>query len=111
MGRSTLAVIVGYLVIAIGVIAMFGRWFRSPEQVPTTKFMLFAVTYGFIAVIFGGYVTGLVARTVPVKHVLALVGICVLMAIVSFVAGGGRQPVWFQAANMVVMVSGVLLGG
>jgi NhaP-type Na+/H+ and K+/H+ antiporter len=35
----------------------------------------------------------------------------VLMGIVSMVASAGQEPFWYQIANMVVMVSAVVLGG
>ncbi len=111
MGRSVLSVIVGYLVMAIAIMALFAIWFRGKETPPSEEFMLFSLGYGFVFAVVGGYVTAMIAGRSELKHALALALLSVLMGIVSMVASAGREPRWYQIANMVVMVSAVVLGG
>jgi len=111
MGRSILSVIVGYLVMAIAIMALFAIWFRGKVTPPSDGFMLFSLGYGFVFAVVGGYVTAMIAKRSEMKHAMALAVFSVLMGIVSMVASAGQEPFWYQIANMVVMVSAVVLGG
>jgi hypothetical protein len=111
MWRSILAVVVGYLVMAVAVMVLFAIAFRAPDQKPTVGFMVFAVGYGFVAAIAGGYVTAAIARRAPLAHAAALAVVSAAMGLVSLITSGGREPVWFLGANVVAMIAGVLLGG
>ena len=72
MGRSILAVIGGYAVMATAVIALFVLWFQEPSTEPTVGLMVLSLGYGFIFAIVGGYVTGLIAKRSEIQHVIAL---------------------------------------
>ena len=109
--RSLLAVVCGYFAMATVVMALFAVAFRIPGTTPTMGFMLLSLGYGFFAAGLGGYVAAVVARREAIKHAAALAGLCTALGVVSGVAEGGRAPLWYQIANIAVMVPGVLLGG
>ena len=111
MGRSILSVIVGYLMMALAIMALFAIWFRGKDAAPSDGFMLFGLGYGFVFAVVGGYVTAMIAKRSEMKRAMALAIFAVLMGIVSMIAYAGREPRWYQIANMVVVVTGVLLGG
>ena len=113
MGRSILAVIAGYAVMAIAVMALFAIWFRGqvPTEAPSSEFMLFSIAYAFVFAVLGGYITALIARRSEMKHVLVLAAFGLLMGIVSMITAAGQEPLWYQITNMVVMMAAVILGG
>ena len=111
MLRSIAAVVLGYLVLAAPIIALFAAWFRTPAAVPTPAFMRFSLAYAFAFAVVAGYLTGVVARRLEMAHAVALAALCALLGLASMVTTAGREPVWYQAANLGFMVAGVLLGG
>jgi hypothetical protein len=115
MGRSILAVIAGYLIIAVAVMALFAISFpdADPANIPAPSmgFMLFSIVYGFVFAVLGGYVTALLAKRAEMKHTLALGALGVVLGIISMVTAAGREPLWYQITNMVVIAAAVLLGG
>ena len=111
MTRSILAVIVGYLTMAVAIIALFAISFRQPDAAPTQTFMLLSLVYALFAALAGGYVTALIARRKELKHTIALATFAALMGIVSMIVSAGQEPLWYQIANIAVMVPAVLLGG
>jgi hypothetical protein len=111
MGRSVLAVVVGYLVMAIAVVALFAVWFREPNAVPSRGSMLFSLSYGFLFGVVGGYVTALIARRSEVRHAIALAGLLAIRGAVPLIASAGQEPLWYQVATILVMVFAVMLGG
>lgn len=111
MIRSVLAVVAGYAAMAIAVMLLFVIVLYSPEHQPGVAFMLGAIAFAFLAAILGGFVAALVARRAPMRHALGLAGLCVSMWIVSAIGSSGKEPLWFQVCNLVVMLAGVLAGG
>jgi peptidoglycan/LPS O-acetylase OafA/YrhL len=111
MGRSILSVIAGYLIMAIAVIALFVIWFRGPEATPSGGFMVFSLGYGLVVAGIGGYATAAIAKRREMAHALSLAGFSLLMGIISMFMADGREPLWYQLANMAVMVCAVVLGG
>ena len=73
--------------------------------------MLFSLFYGFMAATGGGYITALVARDRELAHAMALAGLSVLLSLVNMYTAAGKEPIWYQVSNMVLVVPAVLLGG
>ena len=92
MGRSILSVIVGYLVMAIAIMALFAIWFREKEAAPSDGFMLFSLGYGFVLAVVGGYVTAMIAKHSEMKHAMALAVFSVLMGLFRWLLRRGRSP-------------------
>jgi peptidoglycan/LPS O-acetylase OafA/YrhL len=111
MGRSILSVIAGYLIMVIAIMALFMIWFRGPEATPSGGFMVFSLGYGFVCAGIGGYATAAIAKRREMAHALSLAGFSLLMGIISMFMADGREPLWYQLANMAVMVCAVVLGG
>jgi hypothetical protein len=95
MGRSLLAVIAGYAVMAAAIMILFALWFRDPTTVPSQGFMLFSLGYGFIFAVLGGYLTALLARRAEMKHTLALAGFSALLGGASMITFAGQEPLWY----------------
>lgn len=111
MIKSVAAIIAGYVVMAIAIVALFAAWFGPESGVPAKGFLIYSLAYGFFAATTGGYVTALVAGRAELKHAVGLAVVAVTMAIISAIMNAGREPLWYQFANVVVMTDGVLLGG
>jgi peptidoglycan/LPS O-acetylase OafA/YrhL len=111
MARSIAAVIVGYLVLAVAIMALFAVWFGSSDAQPTGAFMIYSLIYGLMAAIVAGYITALIAGRAEMRHAIALAAVALILGIVSMVMAGGREPLWYQVANLFVVVDGVLTGG
>ena len=115
MLRSILAVIVGYLVLAIPVFILFFAWFGgyNPQNLPEPGmgFMLFSLVFGFVFAGGGGYVCALIARRSEMNHAVALAALIVAMSIISIISAAGNEPLWYQLATLVIAVMAVLIGG
>jgi hypothetical protein len=69
---------------------------------------------GLLAAILGGWLATRLAPAAPHKHVLALAGLVVLMALVTARTQGpdaSAQPPWYPWATAAIGLAGVLLGG
>jgi hypothetical protein len=115
--RSVLAVLGGFLTMAIGVMLFTGvfkmlalSWF-AVEGVPTAPYLAVNVAYSFVAALAGGYVAAWIAVRLPVQHALALGGFVVVMSTVSAMHHDNRQPRLYQVTLAVLMPFAVLLGG
>ena len=115
MLRSILAIIVGYLTFAIPIRILFLIWFGMPDpnNMPTASmgFMLFSIVFGFVFTIAAGYVAALIANRLEIKHATILAGVLILLAIVNMITAAGNEPFWYQIVNLIIGVTGVLLGG
>jgi len=111
MLRSIGAIAAGYLLIAAAIIILFAVTFPDPLATPSRGFMLFSLAYGFVFGILGGYVCGLIAQRAEVKHAAVIAGIGILLSILSMALAAGKEPLWYQWANMLVLSLAVLLGG
>lgn len=111
MLRSVGAVAAGYLLIAAAIIILFAVTYPDPTVIPGQGFMLFSLVYGFIFGILGGWVCGLIAKRAEIKHAAVIAGIGILLTLLSMLFAPGREPMWYQLANMAVLTAAVLLGG
>ncbi|MFN2400708.1 MAG: hypothetical protein ABR543_19045 [Gemmatimonadaceae bacterium] len=111
MIRSIAAIIAGYLVMAISIVGLFAAWFGPQAGVPARGFLIYSLVYGFFVAITGGYVTALVAGRAELKHAVGLAVLAAIAALISAVMYAGREPLWYQFANLVVVTDGALLGG
>ncbi|HXF48540.1 MAG TPA: hypothetical protein VNL73_03815 [Verrucomicrobiae bacterium] len=111
MLRSVGAVVAGYLLIAAAIIILFAVAYPDPTAIPGRGFMLFSLVYGFLFGTLGGWVCGLIARGAEIKHAAVIAGIGILLTLLSMLFAPGREPMWYQLANMAVLTAAVLLGG
>lgn len=119
MIRSVLAVVSGYLVMAVGVILstilaakfMLGSVAMDGSVSPTSGYLLVNVLCSFAFAVLAGYVAGAVSRRQPILHGAA---VGVLMLVVAFLAASGssgRQPTWYPPLIAIGGAGLAVLGG
>ena len=118
MARKILAVIIGYAVLAILVMAItpvlskFLLGSATPsEHSPLTGMYLFTnLASGFLAATAGGYVAALIGRGQPAARIL---GVIVLLAGILFglLTKSGPQPQWYLLLLPLTGAAGVFVGG
>ena len=112
-----LALLAGFATMAVPVMLISGvlakrrpEWVGEPGK-PKRAYMAVNLGYSFLAAMAGGYVTGWIAGSGLLAHVMTLaIGVLVLLAL-SALDSRGKQPVWYLLALMAVMPLGVLAGG
>jgi hypothetical protein len=115
--KSVLAVLGGYLTMAIVVMLFTGGLkmlipSRFPtDGAPTGSYLTVNIAYSLVAALAGGYVSAWIAPRLPVQHAVALGVFTPVMSIVSAMQFGNRQPRWYQVLLAVLMPPAVVLGG
>ena len=116
--RSGIAVVAGYLTMAVLVMLIFlvlgivfPKAFPSDGALPRVPWVIFLLIWGLVAAIAGAYVTSLICRGSRVKHVLALLAVIVVLGFVTLAGNVGKQPLWYLIAQIVVGVVGGMIGG
>ncbi len=107
--RGVFAVLVGYLVFQVAIVLLFFYFVRGPQP-PGTAFLLFSLVYGFVFAFEGGYIAGLIGKSAPLRHAWMLAVVTLAMWLGSTISAWGKQPAWFQFANLIYL-PGILLGG
>ena len=115
--RSVLAVVAGYAAMAAVVIAfsvalkqVAPNWMGS-EGAPNSTYVVTNLIYSLSAAVLGGYVAASIGSRAPLAHACALAGIVFLLAIVSMMQMGDKQPRWYQVALIIVGTAGTVIGG
>ncbi|MCH8327855.1 MAG: hypothetical protein IID15_04940 [Candidatus Marinimicrobia bacterium] len=107
MVRSIAAVIIGYLVMVVPIVAVFSFYARKYGSKPGRAFMLIVQVVGFFAAILGGITVAMIAQDAVLKHAAALVGLSAAMWLVT---PSEDEPLWVRVFNLLVMIGGVFLG-
>ena len=120
--RSVLAVVAGFLVMAV--IVMIGTAvaarviLRQPlstirtgssEPLPL-EYLAANLSASAIAALCGGFLTAAIAGRSPLAHGLALAVVIVLMSILSMKQAGASQPRWYQLTLATAMPALALTG-
>lgn len=108
MVRSLIAIFAGYLLMALGVVALFAL--VSGDLLVAPEFLAVASLCNLALATAAGYVTALLAGNAPVSHGLGLIGLASGMWVMSAMAASGQEPLVFQLVNFGTMVLGVLVG-
>jgi hypothetical protein len=113
--RSALAILAGYITLTLALLGLFALWslIAAPGASldPSWTFIAIAVAWGFSAAALGGYLAGKIAGRLPFEHAFALALATGLIGVVSMAVSFEEQPVGFQVANLVVLMSGCVAGG
>ncbi len=118
MGRLILAVIIGYIVLALLVMAitpvvskiLLGTATPSEPTSLTGLYLSTNLASGFLAALAGGYVAALVGRGQTAARILS--GLVLLAGIVfGLLAKTGPQPQWYLLVLPILGGAGVFLGG
>lgn len=102
--RSFFAVMVGYMVMMVVVIALtlvFVKTMGLKSGNPTPGYLFLNGVYTFLAAAIGGYVTARIAEVKPMVAAGALAVLMAIMGILSYRHYTGMQPFWYQVMMMV----------
>src|SRR5450432_16820 len=111
MARSSLAVVVGYLIFALSAFAFFQVTGQPPHQAAPLPIMLGSIALGMTSALLGGYVAAWIARRRPLAHGVAVAAVLALGATVSLLGTLGKGAVWSQVAALALMAPCAVLGG
>lgn len=119
VARSILAVLAGYLTLAIltmATIALLGVFFPNQygaeTATPSVGWIVFNLVYSALFVIVGGYLTARLAPKAPQAHALVLGGIMALLALGGLLTAeaGGPQPMWYLVALVLMPLPATWVG-
>lgn len=115
--HAFLALLAGFATMTLVVIAVTAAltklapaWSRN-EGRPKPLYVLVNLSYTFAASAAGGYITAWAARENSLADVLALAVVVLVLGALSALQMRGRQPVWFQLAQVAISPLGVMAGG
>jgi ubiquinone/menaquinone biosynthesis C-methylase UbiE len=112
--RSGIAVLAGYMAMAIAVV-LTGSLTASimlpaVNAPPTAPYLYANLGLGLLAATLGGYVTARLSPGNPRAHLGALGGVILGLGLLSARAGG-MQPAWFRFGIIGIGLAGAALGG
>ena len=118
MGRSILAVVAGYVTMAVCVAVvlfitapLFGVSLSDPGE-PSTGFSIANLILGFPCGVLGGYVAGAVARNDEMRHAFILGMVGVILGIFNIIVGSGqKEPLYSRIVLVLYVLPASLLGG
>jgi hypothetical protein len=109
--RSALAIIVGYIVLAVSAVAL-DRIVMGAFQLPELFTVGLRTVAHFVAGIAGGYVAALLAGRAENEHGRLLALVVGAIWLISFFFWDGRPgPLWEQILMVVAMMAGAVPGG
>jgi hypothetical protein len=119
IGRSTVAILSGFLTIVVlslaidqvlHVLGVYPPW-GQPMYDPTLNAL--ALGYRLVISVLGCYITARLAPRAPVRHALILGAIGVVVSAAGGLAAAGRNlgPMWYPLALVVVSLPCAWLGG
>ena len=120
MFKSVLSVFGGYLVMVVATLVLFAAlgalapdsFGSDPSLAPGVGILLVILAAGLLCAIGGGWATARWAPRAPWMHVVALVGLLVVMSLVTMgLSSEQAAPAWYQVGLGLVGVGGALLGG
>jgi len=125
MFRSVIAVVSGFVVVMVVVIAGTAtaaalmipggmQAIANHAASPTPTYLAANLVVSVMAAVLGGWVAARMAPSRPMTHVYALAGLMVMMSLPSLLGYGdtvAMQPDWYRYLLPLVGVGGVLIGG
>ena len=119
MGRSILAIVVGFVLtgaLNVGTNTVLSR--VAPEMVPppgtpNTNTAALLVICGYVALfgVLGCYVTARLAPSRPLLHALIMGAIALAMSIPVTISVWNDTPAWFNVYNLLAVMPYAWLGG
>ncbi len=111
MGRSILAIVVGYLVFGLSAVALFQLAGVDPHAPVTGGSLIFSIAYGIVFALLAGYLTAWIARRRVLWPVLTVATIVALGAALSLLLARRDEAAWSQLATLILLAPAVVLGG
>lgn len=109
MIRSSVAVLGGYLVFALGAAFLFPLAGRDPKVWPGFAFAVFSTVFGMIFAFLGGYVAARIAAANRGRHALIVAGLIALVAVLSALLQASSASVWSEVCALVFMAPSAAL--
>jgi hypothetical protein len=94
-----------------GILQGLAPSFAALSAQPDLSYTIVNLGASFLAGAAGGYAAAWVAAANPLIHVLALALIVLAIAALSALQSRGKQPIWYQLAQVALSPVGVFAGG
>ncbi|AXC13178.1 hypothetical protein ACPOL_3899 [Acidisarcina polymorpha] len=107
-GFATMAVLITMVTAAIS--KTFPRWVGEQDH-PRRRYLLLNLVYSAAFAATGGYVTAIIARPDPLRHILMLAIVILVLSALSALQLRGQQSISYQFALIVLTPVAVLAGG
>ena len=116
--RSVVAVVAGCLAmlllemliyLTLGI--FFPKAFPSIGALPSIPWAIFILIWSLVSAGVGAYVTSLICDGKRVGHVLAMMGIVLLLGLLFLAGNIYKQPTWYLVSKIVVWIVGAMIGG
>lgn len=119
MGRSILAIVVGFVLtgaLNVGTETVLGRVAPEmfpPPGTPSTSMTALLAICAYVALfgILGCYVTARLAPSRPLLHALIMGGLALAMFIPITISVWNDKPVWFNVYNLLAVMPYAYIGG
>lgn len=118
MLRSVLAIAAGYITMVLLIVLLFlflgivfPAAFPQPGVFPSMGWVMFILLFGFVAAVVGAIVTIAITRGPRLKHIHLLALVVLFFGLVTLATNIDTQPLWYLAAQIVVGIAGVYVGG
>ena len=105
------ATIILLVLILAGLLRLFAPQWAGQEARPDPAYVAVNLGFSFIAAASGGYVAVWVAQADPLAVILTLAVAVLVLGAISALQMRGKQPLWYQAALLVLGPVGVAAGG
>lgn len=110
MLRSTLAVVVGYLIVGVSAAVLFQVTGQAPHAQATTRFTIWSTVYGVVFSALGGYTAAKLAPRQP-KHHAIVVAIMIASAAIASALIQPATASWSQVTALFLMAPAAAAGG
>jgi hypothetical protein len=86
-------------------------WFGPNGRVDSVPVLLFALFYGLLFSVLGGYVTALIAKRQELQHAFILGLLQFAMGLIATVKFYDTAPLWFHVSFLVLLIPANVFGG
>ena len=118
MGRSILAIVIGFLVIGAASFGMDAAirsnmpgMFDAAGRTDNVGMLLFTIFYVGVFAVAGCYLTARLAPSAPMKHALILGVLGLVFNIVGTVTQWATAPAWYHVVSLALVMPYAWLGG
>lgn len=108
--RGTLAVVVGYLILALTSMGVVGRLFAEGQPAPENRAVIFSFLALGLGAAVGGFVCTLIVGKANSPAIYITIGVMFVMAGVAYSQGTGVEPDWYRLLSSIALAIGFLVG-
>ncbi|MGD1895903.1 MAG: hypothetical protein ACFB16_03015 [Phormidesmis sp.] len=101
----------GYLTLCLSTQLLYIAYLSGEGHSITSQFLAFSAICGVLFSAMGGYVAAFFARRAPVLHAALFCLMTTSLYIVPSLLFGSREPLFFAVLNVVIAISGAMIGG